>query len=170
MATNSTCVCIYPAPPQAMAALRELRRRECDMGQVSVLAHSPIRTQQALGVFRHRDGVRFSGPQADRWQPFVDLLGEVAWLQLSDTVSLLALGHIVVVMLRGGEAMEVGGGFSPHGAALHALGIPRKGVDEYEQALHGEQLLLLVHGARAEVERACEVLHSEEQQVTVHVG
>jgi len=51
---------------------------------------------------------------------------------------------------------------------LFIIGVPAGNINEYEQAVKDNKILLLVHASQQEVEYACEALHSEMQQVTVH--
>ena len=170
MASRNTCVAVYPACSHVTVALQGLREAGCDLGLVSVLGQARVDAEQAVGFFRSGGRFHYHGPQAAFWQALGGLLNTTAVVRQSEAVLLIVVGHLAAVMMRETMDSEVGGGFSLHGAALHTIGIPRDGIIEYEQAVQNENLLLLVHGAHEEVEQACSVLHSEHQQVTVHVG
>lgn|GEM_PF-3634449 len=51
---------------------------------------------------------------------------------------------------------------------MFSIGIPKYSIDEYEHAINAENYLLLVSGKCREVEHACDILHCDMQQVTVH--
>jgi hypothetical protein len=97
-----------------------------------------------------------------------DSLTGAACLWVPGIGPLALAGRIVTLMVHDLQGVELGRGFSVPGAALYGAGVPRHSIDEYEQAVRAEKYLLLVHGQRCDVERACDILHCENQQVTVH--
>ncbi len=52
--------------------------------------------------------------------------------------------------------------------ALFNIGVTAGYISEYVQAIKDNQILLLVYATQRNVEQACDVLHNETQQVTVH--
>ena len=70
----------------------------------------------------------------------------------------MAGGPIVAMIISALEGGALVGGMSALGAGLYSLGIPKNSVLEYETALKANRFLVIVHGARDEVERARETL------------
>ncbi|MFQ5642603.1 MAG: hypothetical protein ACE5FQ_02775 [Thiogranum sp.] len=165
---KNSCVSIYPGSRLLEHALHELQGADFDLRQVSVVGKSCHVQGQAIGFGYTGEDIRFYGPRSDFWEEVWGLLTDAACVWLPGIGPLAAAGYIVTLMVRGQQGAGRAAGFSLPGAALYGIGIPRCSIDEYEQAIGAENYLLLVSGARHDVERACAILHGEAQQVTVH--
>ena len=168
MAENITCVSIYPSPTTVEQALEELQTAGCDLRQVSIIGRGCHVETQAIGFYSSEGGIQYKGSQAAFWNTLCASQAGAAFFWMPDLGPLLVAGRIVTFMVRGMEDVELASGFSILGAALFVIGIPRNNINEYEQAIKARKFLLLVHGQRQDVEYACEILHSETQQVAVH--
>jgi len=74
----------------------------------------------------------------------------------------------IVAGLEG--AVEVGA-LGALGAGLYSIGIPKDSIVKYETALKTDQLLLIVHGTAAEVEKAKDIIETTHPaDYTLHTG
>jgi len=168
MAENITCVSIYPSSATVELALGELQTAGCDLRQVSIIGRGCHAKTQSIGFYSSEGRIQYKGRQSVFWDTLCVSLADAAFFWMPDLGPLLVVGRIVTFMVRGMEDVELASGFSILGAALFVIGIPRNNINEYEQAIKDRKFLLLVHGQRQDVEYACEILHSETQQVAVH--
>ncbi len=163
---QNSCVSIYPGGGCLAKALHSLQAAGSDLQQVSVLGKGGHAQVVPIGFCLTDRQARFWGPASATWAQVWQLLPDAACFWVPGNGALAAAGQIVSLMIRG-ESEGVAG-LSVPGKALYGLGIPRHSIEEYEQAIHAEHYLLLVSGQRRDVERACELLLGEAQQVTVH--
>jgi len=166
--TKNCCIVIYTDPDAVEQALGELQTVGCDLRQVSVIAKGCRGKEHPVGIYSTEDCVRFLGQQDTFWDDLLSRLTGLVFFWEPDFGPLVVAGQIINRMVHGLEGVEVGSGFCSTGTALFIVGVPRGSINEYEQAIKAEKFLLLFHGERQDVERACGVLHSETQQVTVH--
>lgn len=168
MAGKNSCVSIYPDSLSLQQALTKLQRADCDLCQVSVMGKDCHGEEQPVGFYCTGKHIHFCGPRRVFWEGLWGLLKGAAYLWVPGIGPLVVAGRIVTLMAYDQQDTEIDGGFTVLGAALYGIGVPRYSIDEYETALKAEFYLLLVHGLRCDIERACDVLHCEAQQVTVH--
>ncbi len=166
--TKNCCVVIYTDSGAVKQALGELQMVGCDLQQVSVIARGCQGKECPVGIYGIEDRIYFLGQQGRFWDDLWSQLAGSAFFWEPDFGPLVAAGQIVNMMIRGLDDVEIGDSFSLPGAAFFIVGVPRGSIKEYEQAIKAEKFLLLFHGERRDVERACSVLHGETQQVTVH--
>ncbi|HHH44225.1 MAG TPA: DUF1269 domain-containing protein [Gammaproteobacteria bacterium] len=163
---QNSCVSIYPGGSCLAKALHSLQAAGSDLQQVSVLGKGSQAQALPIGFCLTGRQARFWGPASATWAQVWQLLPDAACFWVPGSGALAAAGQIVSLMIHGES--EAAAGLSVPGKALYGLGIPRHSIEEYEQAIHAEHYLLLVGGHRHEVEQACDLLHDEAQQVTVH--
>ncbi len=168
MSKKNCCVSIYPTHQATERALSELQKAGIDLRQVSIASKGYHSEAHPIGFYNVGDRIRYWGRQGDFWADLWGLLSGAAFFWVPGFGPLAAAGPLVASLMCGLEGVAVGGGFSVFGAALYSMGIPRDSISQYEQAVKADQCLLIVHGERDAVEYACEILHSETQQVTVH--
>ncbi len=166
--TKNCCAVIYPNSDAVVQALGELQTAGCDLRQVSVIARGCQGKERAVGIYRTEDRIRFLGQQDSFWNDVWSRLADSAFFWEPDFGPLAVAGQIVNMMVHDLERVDIGNNFSLPGTALFIVGVPRSSIKEYEQAIKAEKFLLLFHGEQQEVERVCDVLHGETQQVTVH--
>ena len=167
---NNCCVSIYARRLYLQQALTGLQQADFDLRYVSVVGKGCHAQALPMGFCHSGEQVRYFGNGSDFWENVWALLTDAACLWIPGNGSLAAAGHIVPLMVRGLQGVEINTGFSVAGEALYGTGVPRRSIHEYERAINAENYLLLVSGQRCEVERACDILHCETQQVTVHRG
>lgn len=170
MHTKNTCVLLYPGLQAAEQGMEKLQTQVFNMETVSVVGKGYHNEEHPIGLYTSGERLRFMGVQASFWENLWSQLSGASFFWLPDFGPLVATGPIVNLFMKGQKDIEVGGGLSVLGMALFNMGIPRDSISQYEKAVKAEKLLLMVHGKRRDVERACQLLHSETQQVTVHIA
>ncbi len=80
----------------------------------------------------------------------------------------LVAGPLVAWIIGVVEGAVVVGGISALGAAFASIGIPNNSVLKYETELKNDRLLLVVHGTADDVEKAKNVLSTQDVNVDVH--
>ena len=168
MSKKNCCVSIYPTHQAIEQALSELQQAGIDLRQVSIAGKGCQSEAHPIGFYNVGDRIRYRGLQGNFWVGLWGLLSGAAFFWVPGFGPLAAAGPFVDSLMCGLDGVAIGGGFSVFGAALYNMGIPRDSINQYEQAIKADQCLLIVHGERDAVEHACEILHSEMQQVTVH--
>lgn len=170
MSEKNTCVSIYPTHQATEQALGKLQLEVIDLQQVSIVGKGYHGTEHPIGFYNTDGRNRYWGLQGNFWGDLWGLLAGAAFLWVPGFGSLAAAGPIVSLLERGLEGVATGGGFGVLGAALYNAGAPRNAIVQYEKAVKADKFLLIVHGERSDVERACGILHGELQQVTVHTA
>ena len=167
MTERNICISIYSTHRAVERALGKLQTESIDLKQVSVVGKGFHKEEHTIGFHTTGDGLRFRGLQSAFWDGVWSLRSGAAFFWVPGLGPLAAVGPIVTLLVRGLEGVALGGVL---GAALYGLGVPRSSIAEYEQEFKAEKLLLIVHGQRSDVERACGILHNETQQVAVHTA
>lgn len=170
MLRKNTCVLLYSNQQATEQGIEELHTQTFNMETVSVLGKGFQNDERAIGLYTSGEQLRFSGVQTTLWQKLWTQLSGASFFWLADFGPLAVAGPIIRLLVEGQESIEVGGGFTALGEALFSMGIPRDSIVDYETAVKAGKILLIVHGARSDVEHACHILHSETQQVAVHMA
>jgi len=165
---RNACISIYSTHQATEHALGKLQAHGLLLRYVSILAKGCLDVDHPTGIYTIDDQIHYCGHQAEFWARLNSLLEDASFFWLPDYGPLAAAGHIVDLLLSDREDITRHGGFSVLGSALFEMGVPRVSIVDYEQAIRSGQLLLIVHDGRDPVELACKILHSENQQVTVH--
>jgi hypothetical protein len=170
MSKKYTCVLLYSNHESAEQDTKLLQAQDFDMDTVSIVSWSHHHKTQALGLYTAGGQMRFHGDHARFWENLWNTLNGVAFFWTADFGVLIAAGSIVNLLAQKHEDVDVGQHFSILGSALFSIGIPKNSIRQYEHSIQSENLLLIVHGQHDDVERACQLLHSKTQQVTVHMA
>src|SRR5271168_330775 len=93
------------------------------------------------------------------WGGFWGLLFGSAFFWVPGIGPLLVAGPLVMWIVGALEGAVVTGTLTALGAGLYSIGIPKHSVLKYETEVKNGKLLLVVHGAADEVERARDLLH-----------
>jgi len=167
---KNSCISIYRTHQAAEKALEKLKAKGIDLRQVSIVGKGYHSEEHPIGFYHTGGRIRYWGLQGAFWGGVCGLLVGLAFFWVPGFGPLAAAGPIVGLLIRGVEGVAVGSGFGVLGAALYSIGVPRKSITQYENAVKAEQFLLIVHGKRSDVERAFGILHDKTQQVTVHAA
>jgi hypothetical protein len=102
------------------------------------------------------------------WGGLWSLLFGSAFFAIPGVGPVLVAGPLVAWIIGILEGAAIVGGVSALAAALASIGIPNNSVLKYETELKNDKLLLVVHGAAEEVEKAKKVLSTQGIEVDVH--
>ena len=170
MFKKNTCVLLYSSPQAAEQGIEKLQIQAFNMKTVSILGKGSQNEEHTIGLYSSGEQLHFKGAQATFWESLWSRLNGASFFWLPDFGPLAAAGPIVSLLVEVQESIEVGGSFNVLVEALFSMGIPRDSIIDYEGAAKAGKIMLIVHGLRSDVERACYILHSETQQVAVHMA
>lgn len=168
MTEKNTCVSIYPTVPAVRQALGKLQDADIDLQQVSIVGRGYHDEERLIGFYTLGQRTSYCGLQSGLWGDLWKLLAGVAFFWVPGFGPFAVAGPIASLMVSGLQGVMIGGGFGVLAAALFNMGIPRDSTNDYEHAVRDGQFLLVVHDTRERIESACNALHGESQQVTVH--
>ena len=147
MKQNISCISIYSNIQESLRAIETLEAADFDLQNISIMAKQKC-------CDRVDDLLKPSSSFEVAETGLLNLAGGMANLINNKTISSPrdSLNSQINLLQK----------------VLFKIGVPATYLNEYELALKDNKILLLVHGSQQEVEYACEALHSEIQQVTVH--
>ncbi|MFK5915232.1 MAG: hypothetical protein QM484_12745 [Woeseiaceae bacterium] len=170
MSNKHSCVAIYKTHPEAEQAIKELENAGFNMKQLSIVGKGYQTEEHALGYYNTGDRVKFWGKQGAFWGGIWGLLFGSAFFWVPGIGPLAVGGPLVSTLVGGLEGATLTGGLSALGAGLFSIGIPKDSVVKYETAIKSDKFLLIVHGSQNEVERASDILGTnEEAEIAVHI-
>ncbi|VAW54107.1 hypothetical protein MNBD_GAMMA07-758 [hydrothermal vent metagenome] len=146
MAEKNTCVLSYSSAEGISEALRLLQAEKFNFETVSIVVDANI----------HQKKLR-------------QLLNENLFSVMTEQNSIMAMGSIVCLMVKEHDDIDIHD-FSVLGFAFFSMGIAVDNISQYEAEVKAGNFLLIINAASDEVERSCEILHHEMQQVTVHLA
>ncbi|MEE9492019.1 MAG: hypothetical protein V3W04_01385 [Gammaproteobacteria bacterium] len=157
---KNSCVSIYKTRIAVGEAIDNLKLKNFNLQHVSIIDTGFHNAVHSIDFYRTNELICFHGKQ------------NTAFFWVSEFGPLVAAGAIVPILIKGHDTSHASDcfGFDTLAAAFFNIGIPRSSIARYEQALMADQCLLIVHGERNDVEQACYLLHSDTQQVAVHVA
>lgn len=171
MSNKSSCVAIYKTHTEAEQAIKDLDKAGFDMKQLSIVGKGYHTEEDAVGYYNTGDRVKFWGKQGAFWGGLWGILLGSAFFWVPGIGPLAVGGPLVSIIVGGLEGAALTGGVTALGAALYSIGIPKDSIIKYETALKSDDFLVIVHGGQDEVERASDVLGSnQEAAVSVHVS
>lgn len=155
MSKKNTCILLYSRLQNIEQDINKLQTHNFDMKSVSILGNGQASFQRK--PVRSNNGL---------WSK----LNHAGFFLLHDFGEVVAAGPIVHLLTKEHEDTEAICGLSVPGQALFSIGIPIDSIRQYEKSVHTGKFLLIIHGSHDDVERACQLLHSKTQQVTVHMA
>ncbi len=168
MNNKNSCIAIYSTCQAVENILDKLQKAGFDLRLISVMGKGFHGDAHAIGFYTSNDQNRYLGAQSAFWNKLWDLTADVAFFWIPNFGPLIASGPIVPLLVRRHTEIEVGGRFNMFQSALYSVGVPKDNILQYDTALKTDKFLLVAHGQRDLVENACDILHSDKQQVTVH--
>jgi len=175
MSEQETIVAVYATHDAAETAVRKVAESGLDMKHFSIVGRGYHTEENAIGFYSTGDRVRFWGSRGAYWGGLWGLLFGGMMLTIPVVGPVMVAGSLaaaVFAAVTGAiEGAAVVGGLGALGAALFSIGIPEHGVIQYEQALKGDQFLVMAHGPLAEMGRATLLLkETGPVQLDVHAG
>jgi len=169
MPDKNTCILSYSNSQEVLQAIRKLQANNFNLSTVSIIGNGNDKNECVVGIYRKAGQTRFYGAQAMFWESLWQTFDGELFLMVPESESLTAAGLIVSLLVKEQDDVDIHG-FSVLGAALFKMGVPGESIHQYESAIKAEKILLIVNARRTEVERSCEILHSESQRATVHLA
>jgi uncharacterized membrane protein len=171
MSTNNSVVAVYHTHPEADQAVKELQRGGVDLHKLSIVGKGYHTDEQVVGYYNTGDRMKYWGKVGAFWGGFWGLLFGSAIFMIPGLGPILAAGPIVAWIVAGLEGAVEVGALGALGAGLYSIGIPKDSIVKYETALKTDQLLLIVHGTAAEVEKAKDIIETTHPaDYTLHTG
>jgi len=167
MPEKNTCILSYISSKDALHAIRKLQAQKFNLAAVSIVGNGYHKEEHAVGIYTKDGTTHFQGAQSMFWESLWQKLNGKLFLALPGQASLVAAGAIVRLLVKEQGDVDIHG-FNVLGAALFNMGVPVDSISQYEAAIKAGRILLIVNDKRDEVERSCEILHSDMQQATVH--
>jgi len=165
---KNTCILLYPTYGDVWQAVKKLQAQKINLATVSVVGKANDKEEQVIGVKANGGKKYFRCTQVKFWQRLRKILdGELSFIT-PEFDALSAAGAIVLLLVKEKDDIDIHGQFSAFAAALFSMGVPANSIRQYETEIKTGKILLIVNSKRAEVERCCEILHSEMQRATVH--
>jgi uncharacterized membrane protein len=169
MSTTNSAVAVFKTHAKAEEAIRELQKNGFDMKKLSIVGKDYHTNEHVVGYYNAGDRMLYWGTAGALWGGFWSLLFGSAFFAIPGIGPVLVAGPLTMWIVGALESAIVVGGFSALGAALASIGIPNNSVLEYETEIRNGRLLLVVNGSTAEVDRAKEILNSDDVPTTVYV-
>jgi len=169
MSGLNAVVTVYGTHIEAEEAVKELQGAGIDMRTLSIVGKDSHTDEHVVGCYNIGDWTKYWGKTGAFWERFRGLLSGSAFFAIPGIGPVLVAGPLVTWIAAALEGGAVIGGVSAIGAGLFGMGIPKDSIIQYETALKTDQLLLMVDGAAAEVERARAIMVSTRPlNVTLH--
>lgn len=175
MPEHETVVAVYATHDAAEVALRKVAESGLNMKHFSIVGRGYHTEEKALGFYSTGDRIQFWGSRGAYWGGLWGLLFGGLMLTIPVVGPVMVVGSLaasVFAAITGAvEGAVVVGGLGALGAALFSIGVPEHSVIQYEQALKGDQFLVMGHGSLSEMERAGELLkQTGPVQFDLHAG
>ncbi|RKZ68772.1 MAG: DUF1269 domain-containing protein [Gammaproteobacteria bacterium] len=170
MPEKNICILLYTIYEDVWQAVKKLQAQNFNLTAVSVVGNANDKEEQVVGVYTNDGNKHFQGTQAAFWEDLWKILDGELFFVIPELGALSAAGSIVPLLVKDKDDIDIHGRFSALAAALFSMGIPANSIRQYEAEIKAGKILLIVNDKRSEVERSCEILHSERQQATVHLA
>jgi hypothetical protein len=164
MSRKNVLVAIYDIHSEAEAAIEELKASGYDMKNLSIAGKGHF-TKEAIGYYTTGERIEHWGKRGTFW----GLLVGAAFFIMPGLGHVMVAGALVSWIVGSLESAVFIGGLSVLGAALYSIGVPKKSVLKYEEAIRNGKFLLVVHGVANEVTTAKEIiLNTSVSDMAVH--
>lgn len=175
MTLSSSCVAVFSPNRENIKsifdALDKLLSLNYIPNNLSVLGRGSLQKgENAIGVYKALDQIRFKGEQDKFWNSLWSLLAGEAFLHIPQFGSLAVAGGLSSILMAENGAIFYPKKYTELGRTLHRVGIPAKSICHYESLLKKGQLILIVNGDNSDVENACLVLENSQtsHEVSLH--
>lgn len=147
-------VAVYDNHAEAEAAVKTLQSAGIDMKKISIVGKDYQTEEHIVGFLNAGDRARILGQYGALWGGLMGILFGSAMLFIPVVGHLIVLGPLAAALVAGLEGAAAGGGAGALVGALTAVGIPKDSVLRYDTALKAGKFMVVLHGDRAEVDRA----------------
>jgi hypothetical protein len=162
MDKENAVIAVYETHSQAEDTIRELERSGFDMKRLSILGKGYHSEERPVGFYTTGDRMKSWGATGAFWGGLWGVLVGAAFFWIPGIGPIAAAGPVVHLLVGALEGAALVGGLSALGAALMALGVPRKSVLRYETELRADKYLVIAHGDAKDIELAREIMNRHE--------
>lgn len=170
MTKENAVIAVYETHSQAEDTIRELERSGFDMTRLSILGKGYHSEEHPVGFYTTGDRMKAWGATGAFWGGLWGVLLGAAFFWIPGIGPIAAAGPIVHLLVGALEGAALVGGLSALGAALTALGVPRKNILKYEMELKADRFLVIAHGDAKDVALAREIMKRHEAAETESVA
>jgi len=163
MSKKNTCVLLYSSQQSLEQDIDKLQTHNFNMKSVSIVGRGQMRKNHTTKSCVTNEKTHFQNNQRAR-------LNAAGGFLFHEFGAIVAAGSIVHLLAKDHEDTGIVSGLRVLTLALFSFGIPMNSIRQYEKSVNAGKCLLIIHGSLDDVERACQLLHSETQQVTVHMA
>ncbi len=160
MPDRAVAVAVFHSHEQAVGVVRELHDIEFDMQCLSIVGKGFYCGNQTVGDNSMGPRMQAWGRLGEFWGTIWGLVAGSSFFRFSDLGSVLVAGPLVLRIVAALNGAGTSGGPNALGAALVAVGIPQTQIVHYEFLVKMDKVLLIVHGAPADVELSRIHLHN----------
>ena len=160
---------VYDVVAKAEKAIRTLHHSGFPIRQVSIVAKDLESEREVHGYVTPGDVAKGSAGTGAWLGGLFGLLFGAAFLWVPGFGPLLIAGPLAAILLGGIEGAVAGAAGAGLLGALVGWGVSRQHILKYEEHVRGGKYLVIVHGARDEVDRARGILRTTEpEELNVH--
>ena len=169
MSKADTVVAIFTRHEDAESAVRKLAEAGFDMKRFSIVGRGYHSEERVVGFYNTGDRVRFWGANGAFWGGLWGLFMGGMMFTIPLIGHVMVLGYLASTVFSVVEGAAIGAGLTALGAALFSIGIPKDSIVRYEEELKADRVLIVAHGASAELGQVKTILEtSNPRQVDVH--
>jgi len=141
------------------------------MTKLSIVGRDYHTEENVVGYYNTGDRMKAWGKSGAFWGGLWGMLFGSAFFFVPVIGPIVVAGPLVAWIVGALEGAAVVGGLSVLGAALVGIGIPKDSALKYETELQAGRFVLIVHGTRAEIDRAHSLLElTQHQGLTAHAA
>jgi hypothetical protein len=164
----NSIIAVYDTQVEAENGVRDLQQAGFDLTKLSIVGKEHESGEHVVGYYNTGDRMKYWGARGAFWNGLWGLLAGAAYLVIPRIGGVLIAGPLTVWVLA---ALKEGAidNFSPIGAGLCAISIPRPRIPHYETAVRMHKLLLIAYGTIQEVLESRDILRrSRPDEISVH--
>jgi hypothetical protein len=143
----SALVALYNSHQEAGPAIRELQRSGLDLQNLSVVGRDYYTEEGVVGTYSSGGRMEACGKTGSFWGEIWGLLSGSAFFLIPGLGPVFVAGPMVGWITRELDGAAVVGGLSALGAALYGIGVPAKGIIEYESQIRAGKVCFVAHGS-----------------------
>lgn len=170
MNKENAIIAVYQTHSQAEETIRELELSGYDMKRLSILGKGYHSEEYPIGFYTTGDRMKSWGATGAFWGGLWGVLLGAAFFWIPGIGPVAAAGPVVHLLVGALEGAALVGGLSALGAALTALGVPKKNVLKYEMELKADKYLVIAHGDAKDIALAREIMNRHEASQTESVA
>ena len=168
---KSSVIAVYDTHEQAESAVKALQHQGFDMTKLSIVGRDYHTEENVVGYYNTGDRMKAWGKSGAFWGGLWGMLFGSAFFFVPVIGPIVVAGPLVAWIVGALEGAAVVGGLSVLGAALVGIGIPKDSALKYETELQAGRFVLIVHGTRAEIDRAHSLLElTQHKGLTAHAA